>query len=446
MPLNLAGFGPRMNNPVVRTTVAPESIAARGWLYKLAWRWHFLSGLIVVPFVLWQAITGTIYLWHEEISDVLHSELRFVPESAAQTSLDLQVSAALNANPGAIPASVLVPSDANRSTMLMFKTDLGLSFPAFVDPHTGRYLGHVPVNYWLSGLTRSLHGGWPLGKAGSWLLEIGACFAIVMILTGLYLWLPRTNAGVWGLLLPRLRAGKRIFWRDLHSVVGVYVSVFTLVFLLTALPWTDFWGQQILKPVQHALGQDGPPRGTLKSTLKHEINPMQLQEAVVLARAQGLTGPLEIRLGQSSDSALSVNSKQDRASDERAISFDRYSRAVLAQTNWEDFKLMPKAIATGVDLHEGSYFGRTNQWFNTALSMALIWLSVTGVIGWWKRRPAAVGRGVRLAKIPPAPKSIPYWLLLLMLCFCVVLPLLGLTVAVVIAIEAARVKLVADQA
>ena len=444
MQPNLAGFGPRMNHPVARTAT-PESIAARGWLYRLAWRWHFLSGLIVVPFVLWQAVTGSIYLWHEEISDLLHRELRFVPESAAQTSLDLQISAALAANPGAIPASVLVPSAANRSTMLMFKTDSGLNFPAFVDPHSGQYLGYVPANYWLSGLTKSLHGGWPLGKAGSWLLEIGACFAIVMILTGLYLWLPRTNAGVWGLLLPRLRAGKRIFWRDIHSVVGVYVSLFTLAFLLTALPWTDFWGQQILKPVQHALGQDGPSRGTLKSTLQHEINPMQLQEAVVLARTQGLIGPLEIRLGQSSDSALSVNSKQDRASDERAISFDRYSRAVLAQTNWADFKLMPKAIATGVDLHEGSFFGRANQWFNTTLSLALIWLSVTGVIGWWKRRPADVAGGMRLPKIPPAAKSMPYWLLLLIVCFCVVLPLLGLTILLVIAFEAARARLFINQ-
>ena len=423
----------------------PESRTPRTWLYKLAWRWHFLSGLIVVPFVLWQAITGTIYLWHEEISDVLHSELRFVPESASRVSLDVQVANALTANPGAIPASVLVPSAASRSTMLMFKADTGLSFPAFVDPHSGRYLGHVPENYWLSGLTRSLHGGWPLGKAGSWLLEIGACFAIVMILTGLYLWLPRTNTGIWGLLLPRLRAGKRIFWRDIHSVVGIYVSLFTLVFLLTALPWTDFWGNKILKPVQHALGQDGPSLGNLNSSVQPEIIPMQLQEAVDLVRAQGLTGSLEIRLGQSADSVLRVSSKHDRASDERSISFDRYSRAVLAQSNWADFKLMPKAIATGVDLHEGSFFGRMNQWFNTALSMALIWLSVTGVIGWWKRRPTSFDGKLTLPKVPPAVQSVPLWLLALMICFCLVLPLLGLTVVLVIAVEAVRAKLFAAQ-
>jgi uncharacterized iron-regulated membrane protein len=31
----------------------------------MLWRWHFLAALIVIPFVLWQATTGTLYLWSE---------------------------------------------------------------------------------------------------------------------------------------------------------------------------------------------------------------------------------------------------------------------------------------------------------------------------------------------------------------------------------------------
>jgi uncharacterized iron-regulated membrane protein len=31
-------------------------------LYGRLWRWHFFAALIVIPFVLWQSVTGTLYL------------------------------------------------------------------------------------------------------------------------------------------------------------------------------------------------------------------------------------------------------------------------------------------------------------------------------------------------------------------------------------------------
>ena len=63
-----------------------------------------------------------------------------------------------------------------------------------------------------------------------------------MLVTGLYLWWPRERRGIAGVLYPRLRAGRRVFWRDLHAVTGIWVSTFALFLLITALPWTTVWG------------------------------------------------------------------------------------------------------------------------------------------------------------------------------------------------------------
>ncbi|MGH6711240.1 MAG: PepSY domain-containing protein [Bradyrhizobium sp.] len=63
-----------------------------------------------------------------------------------------------------------------------------LPLAAFVDPYRAIWLGNLEGSHWPVGWSRKLHGGWPLGDAGSWLLELGACLAIVMVLTGLYLW------------------------------------------------------------------------------------------------------------------------------------------------------------------------------------------------------------------------------------------------------------------
>ena len=166
----------------------------------------FLAAVLVIPFVLWQSATGTLYLWSEAWVDQRHPDLRFVEPAPRQVSLDVQVRAARDFQPGAKVANVLLPADPARSTQVTFAAANGLPLAVFVDPHRGVVLGSLEGPAWPVGWTRSLHGGWPLGDAGSWLLELGACWTIVMVLSGLYLWWPRDGRG-WRALLPRLRSG-----------------------------------------------------------------------------------------------------------------------------------------------------------------------------------------------------------------------------------------------
>ena len=53
-----------------------------------------------------------------------------------------------------------------------------------------------------------------------------------MIVTGLFLWWPSNSKGWGGILYPRIGQGGRTFWKDIHSVTGIYVSSFALFLLL----------------------------------------------------------------------------------------------------------------------------------------------------------------------------------------------------------------------
>lgn len=108
------------------------------------------------------------------------------------------------------------------------------------------------------------------------------------------------------------------------------------------------------------------------------------------------------------------------------MQIDRYRGVVLARVGWLDYPLIPKAVATGVDLHEGTFFGRANQWFNTAAVAALYWLAITGFTGWHRRRPAG-----RLAAPPRLLTPIPRAIRWTAVGVCVLLPLLGLSVLIV---------------
>lgn len=285
-------------------------------LRRRAWRWHFLAALVVIPFVLWQSATGTLYLWSEHWVDRQHTELRFVEPAPDRASLDAQVDAARESLAGRAVGSILVPSDASRSTQVMFTDDHGLALAAFVDPYRSVLLGKLEGRHWPVGWSRSLHGGWPLGDAGSWLLEIGACWTIVMVLTGLYLWWPRDGRGVRA-LLPRLGSGARTFWRDLHACVAVWFSLAIVLFLATAMPWTSFWGGAVLQPVQQTLGQQGPRAAGFAPVFigSEATGEASLQRMLDRARAHGLDGDLVFTMVDGPPgSAVSLREVEPRAS------------------------------------------------------------------------------------------------------------------------------------
>ena len=98
-----------------------------------------------------------------------------------------------------------------------------------------------------------LHGELLMGNRGSAVVELAASWAIIMIVTGLYLWWPRKAKTLGGIVYPRLGGGSRMFWRDLHGVTGFWISGLALFLLFSGLPWAKFWGDY-LKNVRRLTG------------------------------------------------------------------------------------------------------------------------------------------------------------------------------------------------
>ena len=43
-------------------------------LYRAVWRWHFFAGLLTLPFLLWLAVTGSLYLYKPELERVVYGD------------------------------------------------------------------------------------------------------------------------------------------------------------------------------------------------------------------------------------------------------------------------------------------------------------------------------------------------------------------------------------
>jgi uncharacterized iron-regulated membrane protein len=215
--------------------------------------------------------------------------------------------------------------------------------------------------------------------------------------------------------------------RDLHAIVAVAFSGVLLFFLVSALPWTSFWGGQILSRVQYVLGQTSPagfsPGGASATRMMDAAT--SIDSAVKAAREKDVRGTMTVQMSPWPGAPLFVANRVSSIDEDRVLQADPGTGRIDKDFRNADLPVIPRMVAVGIHVHQGD-FGPVNLWLNTALAASLIWLSVTGTLSWWIRRPK--GR----SGIPPARAEIfPTWVISSLVVAGIVLPTFGLSVVTI---------------
>jgi uncharacterized iron-regulated membrane protein len=269
-------------------------------LYRTIWRWHFYAGLFCIPFVIALALTGSIYLFKPYYEHWQESGYRNLPVVGERQSPNKHIAAALNAIEGGKLLSYRLPQANNEAVLISVQAET--TWQVYVNPYTLAVMGSEQKNQQFMQWVRTLHGELLLGTFGSLLVELAACWAIVLIVTGLYLWWPRAGRGLAGVVYPRLRQGSRVFWRDLHAVTGIWISAFALFLLVSGLPWALVWGGA-LKEVRAFAAE--PVQQEWTQSRKEEHNHFRAQASetynltpAILATAEQLqfSAPVELSI------------------------------------------------------------------------------------------------------------------------------------------------------
>ncbi|OZI71638.1 PepSY-associated TM helix domain-containing protein [Bordetella genomosp. 12] len=230
-----------MSLPLPDTT-APRPPA--GDLYRAVWRWHFYAGLLVLPFMIVLAITGALYLFHNEIEDAWYRDLREVPAAVGTAHTPAQIAqAAVAAQPGSTLLKYLPPTGPGASAQAVVRTAAGVRLSVYVDPYTRKILGSLPERDTLMWTIRRLHSLDYFGPVANALIEVAAGWSLLLVASGLYLWWPRGRRQ--GVVTVRGGPAQRVFWRDLHAVTGVFTAFFIAFLALTGMPWSQVWGAKI---------------------------------------------------------------------------------------------------------------------------------------------------------------------------------------------------------
>jgi uncharacterized iron-regulated membrane protein len=298
-----------------------------------------------------------------------------------------------------------------------------------------------------------------LGDFGDRHPESAAGLGIVLVLTGLYLWWPRNSRDWIQALAPNLRGRGRALWRQLHMTLGFYFSILLLFFLVSGMAWTGIWGAKIvqawstlpaekfdnvplsdethaamnhgaMKEVPWALEQTPMPEsGSLKGKQGIPLHTtVDLDSVSAYARSVGFDGQFRINLpsGPEGVYTISADSMDGDTNDpfgDRTLHIDRYSGKVLADIRFADYSLGGKAMAAGVAFHQGN-LGIWNTILNTVYCLFVIFMCVSGVVMWWKRRPA----GSLGAPRSPRDYRIPRVVLGIAVAVSLAFPLTGLAI------------------
>jgi uncharacterized iron-regulated membrane protein len=209
--------------------------------YNAVWRWHFYAGLLCIPMVVWLSVTGTIYVFKPQVEAWIDRPFDTLERHGPSAAPSSWIEAAMRVVPGGRFDTLELPQHAQAAPRILIRREGELT-RVYVHPETLKPLKVVRENDRLMKQVSFLHGELGVGDAGSWVVETAACWAIIMLMTGIFLWWPRSASGWRGVLLPRLRSGKRLLWRDLHAVTGIWVCALAMFLLLTGLPWAKNWG------------------------------------------------------------------------------------------------------------------------------------------------------------------------------------------------------------
>lgn len=376
-------------------------------------RLHFYAGLLVGPFILIAALTGTLYVLTPQIESLIYREQLTATAVGEPTSLAAQAEAARrHIGEGPRFFAIRPAPRPGETTRVMF-TQAGLgdseTRAIFVDPVSLEVKGDLTA-YGTSGVLPFrtkldyLHRNLLLGDFGRNYSELAASWLWAVVAGGVLLWFWRRHPKV----AERARINPALRDRRWHGLIGLTLSLGLVFLSVTGLTWSKYAGGRIdglratlgwvtpsvsLKlgaaPAaggEHAHhGDHGPAVG---GAVPGSVD--QLDTVLAAAKAAGIDSPhVEMRPPRGEGQAWLVR-EYDRSwpTQVDTVALDPRDLAVVSRADFETFPLVAKLIRWGIDAHMGVLFGWPNQLLMAGLGIALMVTTGLGYRIWWRQRPS----------------------------------------------------------
>ena len=354
----------------------------------------FTSGIIV--FVI--AVTGCLYAFQAEITNLTQSSFRKVPPLDVELRLPPTKIKAIaeKALPGKHLHSVQygLSDDAAIATFYSFTETETYYYAIFINPNDGRVLKVKNMDRDFFRIMLMGHYYlWLPPAIGQPITIVATVVFVVMMITGLILWWPRNKAAAKQRFSIKWSAAWRRKNYDLHNVLGFYMTWIAIIMAITGL----IFGWQLLANAIYK-GVGG------KKSLMY-VEPSSDSTKI----GQGVLEPVDklwVRMKQEHRDAETLEMhfpSGDKAAIEVAVNtdadtywrtdyrfFDQYTMKELPVDHiygrFKDAKGADKLLRMNYDIHTGAIWGLAGKILAFFASLIAASLPVTGFMIWWGRR------------------------------------------------------------
>ncbi|WP_294285350.1 PepSY-associated TM helix domain-containing protein [uncultured Chryseobacterium sp.] len=380
---------------------------AKKWSAKL----HLWFGLSVGLIVFMVSLSGTMYVFKDEIQQRLRKDVMFVnAETITRKPLSIETlkeKVTLEVNEKYPVSSVEIPLARNRSyEFLYYEKDkkawnyfdeVKINKLVYVNPYTGEILGIYNEKYDLFPILKSIH--WSLLLKTDWgkyVVGIPVVLFIVMLITGIVLWWPKNK---------KARKGRfRFEWKyvktwkrrnyDLHNILGFYASFIALLMSITGIYFAYPWVKNTFN-----LALSGSTELPKEKEVKSPDSLLVENKAVfdltaretrkLYAESSSFRIPLNGKNKKGkplSNIPVTVYGEDGRFAVRNQLAFDKYSGKLLLNKPHQKLNIAEKYAHANYDIHTGSYFGIIGKiiWFIAGLICTS--LPVTGFLVWLGKR------------------------------------------------------------
>lgn len=375
------------------------------WSAKL----HLWFGLSVGIIVFIVSLTGTLYVFKDEIQNSLRKEAMYVKESSStplsiavlKEKVDLELNEKFPIN------AVEISLDKNKSYRFSYyeKNKKGWNYfeevkinkLVYVNQYNGKILAVYDEKYNFFNILKYIH--WSLllnSEWGKYVVGIPTVLFIFMLITGIVLWWPKNKKarkGRFWFSWENVKTWKRKNY-DLHNVLGFYASFFALLISITgiyfAYPYVkNTFNLALSGSTEMPKDKEikSPDSLMVKNASVYDLTAQETRK--LYPTSSSFRIPLNGKNKKGKDLKnipVTIYGEEGRFSERNSLVFDKYSGKLLAEKTHQKLSNAEKYANANYDIHTGSYFGLFGKilWFITGLICTS--LPVTGFLVWWGKQ------------------------------------------------------------
>ncbi|QEM05765.1 PepSY domain-containing protein [Mucilaginibacter rubeus] len=381
---------------------------------------HLYLSLAAGVIIFCSCLTGTMLVFEKEIQQALHPRRYFVEPQEKRLPLANLTAGVLKQIPKSKLATVMAYDDPERAVEVALivpekkgkkpadapKTEKhsGVhpkkdakpkdaersNLTAFVNPYTGQIVDQFNRRqtflYSVEMFHRYLLGG--KNSLGDWVISLSTLFFLVILVTGVILWWPKTKAIMKQRLKIKWNGSSKRLTHDVHIVTGFYTSIFLIIICASGLVMTFKWANNTLF---FLTGSKVVAKEDIKAPLSvyqpgiTAISP----DAAVSVLGNKITDAENYTIRYPRDTAavytfnVLKKGSVELATDTYYV--DQYSGKLAGSALYADKSLGQRIRGVIKPIHTGSIYGWPTQALAFLVTLISLIFPVTGVMMWLNR-------------------------------------------------------------